>query len=178
MNLRRLRRCRGARSTRDMGHSVAVATSTAPRGIDLAWEVARDKLAVQHDLFKALDNKAQAMIVLLTAALGGYLVAAKAVYERVAGGVGLVVAIALVAAAYATSRFADAPGVGVFVAYAGYPPSEMKRYFIEAVLDAIRANQRQLRRRARLLNSGFVIVALLALAVVVLRASGVERQGL
>lgn len=118
------------------------------------------------------------MIVLLTAALGGYVVAAKTLYERVAGGAGLVLAIALVAAAYASSRFADAPAVSRFVSYAGYTGTEMKRNFIQAVLDAITANRRELRRRAILLNSAFVIVALLGLAVVVVRASGIDSRGL
>lgn len=155
-----------------------IESSTAATGVELAWDVGRQNLAAQRELFTSLDNKAQAMIVLLTAALGAYVVAAKAVYERVAGGVGLVAAITLVVAAYTSSRFADAPGAAVFACYADYPSTDMKRYFIHAVLHAVRANEEQLRRRALLLNSAFVIVAVLGLVVVVVRASGIDHRGI
>ena len=149
-----------------------------PPGIDLAWDVARENLAMQHDLFKALDNKAQAMIALLTAALGGYVVAAKTPYERVGGGAGLLVAMALVVVAYSTSRFADAPYAATFDRYAGYPASVMKTDFIHAVLDAIDANETQLRLHTRLVNTAFLIIAVLGVAVVVLRAFGIDQRGL
>lgn len=151
---------------------------SAPPGIDLAWDVARQKLTTQRDQFKALDTKAEALIVLLSAGLGAYVAVAKTVYERVVGGAGLISAIALVIVAYTLVRFADAPSASVFADYSGYPPSQMKLFFINAVLDAIGANRQRLRWRALLTNSALSITAALGLAVVIIRASGIDNRGL
>jgi hypothetical protein len=164
-------------ANQDREPSVALATR-APTGVDLAWDVARQNLLTQRDQFKTLDTKAEAVVVLLSAALGGYAVVARALYERLVGGVGLVAAIALVVVGYARARFADAPRVAQFASRASYPPADMKLYFLQAVLDAIHANEKQLRWRSIMINSGLVIVAMLGLGVIVVRAFAIDSRGL
>jgi hypothetical protein len=133
-------------------------------GIGLAYDVAAEKLAEQHESVNRLNTRLGAVLAVLLATTAA-VSAVSSIPIRIFATVLLVDALIEVVRASRVSNWNDAPDPHGFQRYAGDDPDYMKEVALPYVLRAFDFNQPRLIAKGRLLNWS---VTFLALAIVLL----------
>lgn len=145
-------------------------------GTELAYDHAIATQRVNLDDLRALDGKVATMIALLGGAVAAYVVGARTDPERWVGGIFLAAAVATALLAYRIKDYQDAPRPDTFAEYTGYSPAVMKQQFLQAALEAWRANRDQLAIKGRLINVTFYLVGALAALAIAVRLFNLDAR--
>lgn len=141
-----------------------------PRSASFAFDIATRSLDEQLHRVEALDTKAVGLLaadgLLVGLVLGPHgLLAAAPPWLAIAAGIGLIVSLGCALAAFANRGYLLAPEARTIALLASAPEDWIRWRVIGNVLDAIDANRRQLRQKARVLSVAQLIL-LVALGLV------------